>query len=305
MRRSWLLLSVAAAAQLAAASAQAQLVQSTFAAEVEGWLNVTLPYPSAVPPTELASYAPTWEPGLGGYIRLTDPDGSGQTGNCQYWTAPAAYLGDQSLAYGGALAFDLACSGGGFGSFHQEDVILVGNGVTLVYDMATVPEGSFTPYSVPFSETGWKIGSLVGLQPTPEEFRSVLASVTKLYIRAEYQLGPDTQFLDNVTLSGGAVGVESGARPPRLTVQLPSPNPSRGAVNVQFVSPVSGGGTVEIFDASGRQVAALARGHFSAGPHVLRWDGRDANGIMAAAGLYWVRVRVGSEIASRAIVRIR
>jgi hypothetical protein len=292
-------------ALLAAPRAESQVAQSTFAASAEDWTNVTLPYPSAVPPTVLGSYAPQWVASLGGYIRLTDPDGSGQTGECQYWNAPDAFLGDRSAAYGGTLEFDLACTVTTFGPFHQEDILLVGDGLTLVYDLASVPTGSFAHYTVPFSETGWKKGDLAGPQPTAEEFHAVIATLSKLYIRAEHQLGSDVQFLDNVTLSAGTLDVEQGIGAQRLAVEPLSPNPSSRSVQVGFTNPHSGAGAVEVLDAAGRRVASLSAGTFERGSHALNWNGRDTNGRGVSAGVYWVRVRIGDQHATRALIRVR
>lgn len=305
MTRSRFLFSLAAALLSYGAPVHAQLVQSTFATDANGWLNVTLPYPTAVPPTVLATYAPTWVAVSGGYIRLNDPDGSGQTGECQYWAAPAAFLGDQSVAFGGTLAFDLANSGSGYGPFLQEDVILTGAGLTLIHSLAPVPVASFTHYSVVLAPSGWKKGGIAGPTPTIAEMRSVLAAVNHLYIRAEHQLGPDVEFLDNVVLSAGNVGIEANAPPRRLSIVSPTPNPSFGAVQIQFASPRAGDGVVQVIDASGREVVALSRGEYAAGTHIMSWDGRDDAGRAVPAGLYWIRVSIGSEFATRAVVRVR
>lgn len=305
MTRSRFRLMLAAALLIGATTANAQLVQSPFAAGTDGWLNVTLPYPTAVPPTVLATYSPTWVSGSGGYIRLNDPDGSGQTGECQYWAAPAAYLGDQSAAFGGTLAFDLSNTGSGFGPFVQEDVILTGGGLTLIRALTPVPVTAFTHYSIVLAPSGWHRGSIAGPAPTIAEMRAVLSAVDHLYIRAEHQLGPDTEFLDNVVLSAGTVDVEAETPSQRLRIASPTPNPSFGAAQIQFVSPRAGEGFVQIIDASGREVVALSRGTYVAGSHTMNWDGRDNAGRAVPAGLYWIRASVGSEFATRALVRIR
>ncbi|HTE07095.1 MAG TPA: laminin B domain-containing protein [Planctomycetota bacterium] len=196
-----------ASASLLAAPAAAQfadvaLAQSTFAAGTEGWLSVTLPFPSAVPPTILGSFTPTWVASLGGYIRLEDPDGSQPTGMTQYWKAPAAFLGAKSAAYGGSLQFDLANSGG-TGLFTQEDLILQGAGLTLVHALGGTPVPAFTHFSIPMSETGWKVGGLAGPAATAAQMQSVLAGLDVLFLRGEYRNAVDTQFLDNVTLAAG------------------------------------------------------------------------------------------------------
>jgi len=287
------------------AAGHAQLARSSFVSSSEGWLSVTMPYPSAVPPTELASYTPDWISSLGGYIRIADPDGSGPTGNVQYWSAPASFLGYKAAAYGGALDFDLANEGSGSGSFAQEDILLVGGGVTLVHDLGGVPIGSFTHYSIPMSEAGWKSGGLAGPAATVAEFKEVLFSLTHLYIRAEYQLGPDTEYLDNVTLSAGTVAAPGVIPPTSFALSAPAPNPTPAGARLDFSLPSAGQADVAVFDASGRRVATLADGRWPAGVHPVFWNGRDASGHDAAPGLYWARATFGSLRAVRTLVRLR
>jgi flagellar hook assembly protein FlgD len=63
--------------------------------------------------------------------------------------------------------------------------------------------------------------------------------------------------------------------------------------------------TVEaaIYDVSGRRVSALDSGPSAAGRRMLTWDGRDASGSPAPAGVYFARVRTDLGVRSRAIVR--
>ena len=69
-------------------------------------------------------------------MERAEHDGSGTFGNAEYWRAPGKVLGYQLEAYGGSLAFDVGNAGSGNGPFDQEDIILVGGGITLVYDLA-------------------------------------------------------------------------------------------------------------------------------------------------------------------------
>ena len=126
-------------------------------------------------------------------------------GGVMYFSAPAKFLGDHSDAYGTDLKFDLMqkypdspnqCDDS------DGDIILQGGGLTLAYDTAANPaNGSWTSYSVPLLETaGWHLTNLSGAAPTQAQFQSVLANLTSLRIRAEYQTGPDTDSIDNVRL---------------------------------------------------------------------------------------------------------
>lgn len=69
------------------------------------------------------------------------------------------------------------------------------------------------------------------------------------------------------------------------------PSPARGvATKVNFSLPKQADVDLSVFDLSGRKVATLASGSMAAGPYVREW-----NGAGAGAGVYFVRLRVGSE----------
>ena len=186
--------------------AHAQMAESRFDVDADGWLNVMLPYPSAVPPTIYNTYPPVW---TAGYIRMADPDGSGQSGNSEYWQAPPKFLGNQLGAYGDSLVFDIADAGSGYGTYQQEDIILVGGGITIVHALGSTPSGAWTHYGTLMTEAAWRRDGSAGPVPTHAEFVAVLGSLTQMFIRAEYQLGPDTQYLDNVVLRGSTAGVDA------------------------------------------------------------------------------------------------
>ncbi len=138
----------------------------------------------------------------GGHIEIDDAVVGGTT----YFIAPAKFLGDQSLAFGTDFKFDLRQSyTGGADQFAAADLILVGGGaggLTLSFNATPVPANNvWTSYSPPLRPTvRWHVGDLTGREPTEAEFRGVLANLTELRIRAEFQNGPDVGSLDNVEL---------------------------------------------------------------------------------------------------------
>lgn len=288
---------------VAASPARAEFIVSDFATGADGWTNVQLPYPSAIPPTILGTYPPSWTLGR---ISLQDPDGSGQSGNAQYWIAPDKFLGNRSAAYGDSLLYDIDDVGTGFGSFTQEDVILTSPTLTLTLQLAALPGATRTTVRVPLVESAWHRDNLAGPAPSQAEFKGVLSALTNLLIRAEYQLGPDTQHLYRVALAPHTtVATSSPVAPAALALAVPSPNPSGGAVRIAFALPCPGSVDVAVFDAGGRRVATLAHGVLDAGTHALARSGRDDAARALGAGLYWVRARAGDEVVTRRIVRLR
>jgi len=94
------------------------------------------------------------------------------------------------------------------------------------------------------------------------------------------------------------VAVGSGAaRPARVALSAPAPNPARGEARFR-VEAGGGAGRVEVavFDVAGRRVRALWRGTPPAagGAQALAWDGRDDDGRRLAPGVYYVRAAAGS-----------
>jgi len=88
------------------------------------------------------------------------------------------------------------------------------------------------------------------------------------------------------------VGVE-GEAPKELSLSV-FPNPARTPA-LSFSLPRGGEVEIGVYGVAGRRLAVVAKGTFAAGTHTRRWDGRDAGGHPAAAGVYFFRLRVGGE----------
>ncbi len=167
--------------------------KSAFDADNEGWSA------TGDPANTIATWTPTGG-NPGGHIRVVDA----ATGNLWYFSAPPRFRGNKCGAYGRSLRWEQFCSDttqahspiGG-----RPDVVLVGGGLTLVYDLPYNPTTSWTAFEVLLREdAGWRINNLNGPAPTPDEFRAVLRNISSLRIRGEYRTGPDFGGLDNVHL---------------------------------------------------------------------------------------------------------
>ena len=118
----------------------------------------------------------------------------------------------------------------------------------------------------------------------------------------------DAHFLDGagvvrdsfaIVKGGGQVSVPPAV--PRLALALPRPNPSNGAVALDFTLATAGRATLDVFDASGRRVARLVDGEQEAGPHHVVWRGAQQDRA-AAPGAYWALLTAGGEERVRRIV---
>jgi hypothetical protein len=95
--------------------------------------------------------------------------------------------------------------------------------------------------------------------------------------------------------------------PPTLALAQSRPNPSTrtGSVVIEYSLAQAEDVRLELFDAHGAPVVVLDEGARAAGPHVVTWDGVDANGHRARPGVYHYRLRVGSQEATRQLVWLR
>lgn len=173
------------------------LVQSTFDAGSEGW-EVGDFFDST------GSAAPVWlgaGGNPGGFIRTDDQF------NWNAFQAPAAFLGDQSAAYGGNL--------------HLEQRVLSSDGI--MYPMVIISDGSlrlqfrtsppttgWTPYNISLlAAAGWEVDNDASGNPGPAateaQLQQVLSSLVFLNVDADWLTGSDQIDLDNVRLESAGV----------------------------------------------------------------------------------------------------
>lgn len=92
---------------------------------------------------------------------------------------------------------------------------------------------------------------------------------------------------------------------PRLAFARPWPNPSVGNVQLHWSLARAADVRLDVLDAAGRRLRALARRTSPAGPDRASWDHRDDRGRGVPAGLYFVRLTAGGETAAWPVVVTR
>jgi len=118
---------------------------------------------------------------------------------------------------------------------------------------------------------------------------------------------------DIVILRNTASAVEGGAEiiaRPTLLPASPNPvllaaRPAGEAVQIRFALPEAATADLQLFDASGRLVRHYGGERFGAGVQAITWDGRDASGQRVAAGSYFYRLAVGSQVLSGRLAVMR
>ena len=106
----------------------------------------------------------------------------------------------------------------------------------------------------------------------------------------------------SLDLTALPAGTPANSLPPVLALSSPWPNPAHGAVHMTLGLAHDAIAEVTIYDALGRRVSTPHEGLLAAGRHVIAWDGRDARGARARAGVYFARARSEGAIRSQRIV---
>lgn len=102
----------------------------------------------------------------------------------------------------------------------------------------------------------------------------------------------------------GPVSVTVPVRISALACRAVGPNPFVRQTAVTLAVPRASSGHVRIYDVQGKAVRTLAEGEFAPGERTITWDGLDAAGSPAAAGLYFVSAEVGGERVQLRLARI-
>jgi len=169
---------------------------SAFTLDADGWIPVQIIAP-ALRHSPGVPYVAKWHPSGG-----NGDDGClyvDATGTTTYWQAPAKFLGNKSVAYGGSLTFSLKSP---MLPYFDQDVILVGGNIVAVHQLSKITVKTWNNYGVPLYAGSWHKDTDYGDLLTEAELRLVLGNLTMLRIRAgAIGVGfSGAAWLDNVSL---------------------------------------------------------------------------------------------------------
>lgn len=103
----------------------------------------------------------------------------------------------------------------------------------------------------------------------------------------------------------GAAAVSGGGGVPGR-LHAASPNPFALTTSIRFDVPSPGGRVrLDVLDVGGRRIATLVDGFRTGGSHAAAWDGRDAEGRVARAGVYLCRYEADGRVETRKLMRLR
>jgi len=120
--------------------------------------------------------------------------------------------------------------------------------------------------------------------------------------RYEIALGSDPANPNSIP---SVTAVEASPTAPTARLSQNAPNPFNPSTVIAYEVARSGAVRLHVFDVAGRLVRTLVDATVPAGPHTVRWDGRDDQGRQAASGRYYYRLRVGAKVLTRDMTLIK
>jgi hypothetical protein len=109
----------------------------------------------------------------------------------------------------------------------------------------------------------------------------------------------------NVSGASGGLDGGGGARPPSVPRVTAAPAPLRGEARLRLQAPPGSSGVASILDTAGRTVRSWRITVPGDGVLAWRWDGQGEGGAAAAAGLYFVVVKIGPAVATHRVLLLR
>ncbi len=98
---------------------------------------------------------------------------------------------------------------------------------------------------------------------------------------------------------------EAGPLPNAISLRQNHPNPFNLSTQISFSLPEALEVTLEIFNVAGQRVALLVNDKLEAGDHTVQWDGKGADGVSAASGIYFYRLKAGEFADTRKMILLK
>ncbi|NLP09796.1 T9SS type A sorting domain-containing protein [bacterium] len=123
-----------------------------------------------------------------------------------------------------------------------------------------------------------------------------------------YQTLTGGQHIDAIrfTLSGlTGVTTQNSQTPQGFILEQNYPNPFNSGTTIRFSLTSPSDVSLSICDILGRQVHRIHQPGLNAGAQQFHWDGRDAQGIDLASGIYYYTLEAGAQIARTKMLLVR
>jgi len=124
-----------------------------------------------------------------------------------------------------------------------------------------------------------------------------------LFVSPTLQVG--SMWVDDINFQNlGTVGVAPGAGARGVELAQNVPNPFGSNTRIDFVLTEPGAVDLVVYNIAGRRIATLVQGRLDAGPHSVTWNGKAANQVAAAPGMYQYVLKTSAGQLSRRMLLI-
>ena len=101
-------------------------------------------------------------------------------------------------------------------------------------------------------------------------------------------------FVDDLSLTGTATGVEDNSRVLSYKIEQNYPNPFNPSTTIRYSIPEADNVTINIFDITGKLITTLMNQTQNAGTYEVTWDGKNNKGVPAVSGIYLYKIKAGN-----------
>lgn len=116
--------------------------------------------------------------------------------------------------------------------------------------------------------------------------------------------GPNTLYAQMIDFS--AVDNETNdVSPMTMTLRQNYPNPFNPETNISFNITKLGKVKLEVYNLKGQKVKTLVNSNFEVGKHTVVWNGKDDGGKQVASGIYFYRLKNGTNSSTRKMILMK
>jgi hypothetical protein len=98
---------------------------------------------------------------------------------------------------------------------------------------------------------------------------------------------------------------EEVAAPLEFALEQNYPNPFNPSTTIRFSIQQSGSVTLSVYSILGTEIKVLENAYLQAGSYEYQWDGRDADGLDVASGIYFYSLRSGEFSQQKKMLLLR
>jgi len=234
--------------------------------KMNGSGSLSLNYPAAVP-----KQAPSTDLSTLNKISIVDASGRQQT----------LYIGEGTAVREPLSFYELPPSAPGFDARYT-------SGRMVETYPASLDKGGEYEYPITISQAAYPVS--VRWSVVKPAGRNLVLSSTDGKLGNTVMNGSGSVRITDANVKTVVVRLADVQTPKTYALSQNYPNPFNPTTHFDVSIPKTAYVTVAIYDVLGRQVKSLMSGQQGAGYYTMEWDGRDARGLSAPTGIYFIRM---------------